>query len=122
MYLTLNNLSQTIDKLFSDKYFSDTGHHFSRSSIVKTDNGYILEMLLPGFNNENLNVEIIEGDLLKINGEIKTKNKSYVINESYKLSSEIDTSMVNAEIKDGILNVTLPFLTEKRKSKKIQLL
>lgn len=122
MHLTLSNLSQTIDKLFSDKYFFETGHHTSRSSIVKTDNEYTLEMLLPGFNNENLNVEITEGGILKVNGEIKTKSRSSVINEHYKLSSEIDTTRVNAEIKDGILKVTLPFVTEKQKSKKIKLI
>lgn len=123
MYLTkLNTLSNVIDRFFDDVTNPIASSiNFTEQFFTKTENGYNLELLLPGLNKENLKVEIEEG-ILKINGEFKSSVNSYKINRTYKLMENIDTSKINAEIKDGVLKIDLPILQERKKSKKIELI
>lgn len=123
MYLTkLNTLSNVFDRLFEDfSHPLTTSSNFSEHFFSKNEKGYVLELLVPGMNKENLKVEIEDG-MLKVFGEYKSSVNSYKVNRTYKLMEEIDISKINAEIKDGVLNVELPLVVEKKKTKKIELI
>lgn len=123
MYLAkMNTLSNLFDKFFDElnqpvlDKLTWNEHFFS-----KTEKGYVLELLLPGLNKDNLKVSI-EDSILSIVGEFKSERNSYQVNRSYKLMEDIDTSNIVADIKDGVLKITLPFQQEKKKTKKIELI
>lgn len=122
MYLAKMN---TLSNLF-DKFFDELNEPINRVTwndhfFERTENGYSLELLLPGLNKENLKVTVEDG-ILSIVGEYKGTKNSYQINRSYKLMEDVDTANLKADIKDGVLKITLPILTEKKKNKKIELI
>jgi HSP20 family protein len=86
--------------------------------IYETEDAFRMNAFIPGVNKENLKIKIEEENLI-IMGRIDfegLRSKKYVMRESrlsnyyrkFKLSDSIDESRIDAEIKDGILTVTLP--------------
>ncbi len=86
-----------------------------------TDESTVCIMDLPGYNKDNLKVELKDGTLsvegnLSISVEgLESPIKKHTISRSYTIGSKYDDEKVTAEIKDGILTVTLPFKDEKKK-------
>ncbi len=89
-----------------------------RTDIVDAEDKYILEAELPGFEKDEINLDI-NGDLLVITAEHKTEVNAEEVkyirrersNGSYKRSfdiSDVDAEGIDAEYKNGILAVTLP--------------
>jgi HSP20 family molecular chaperone IbpA len=92
-----------------------------------TDESTVCVMDLPGYNKDNLKVELkdetllIEGKLsISIDG-LKSPIKTHSISKTYTVGSKYDYEKVSAEVKDGILTIILPFKNEK-KNKVISLL
>ena len=86
-----------------------------------TDESTVCIMDLPGYNKDNLKVEIKDGTLL-IEGKrsisvegLKSSVKNHSISRTYTIGNKYDDEKVTAEIKDGILTITLPFKDEKKK-------
>ena len=88
------------------------------TDIVEDDGGYKLQADLPGFNKEDIHVDV-DGDRLTISAERGTENEDskdgYIRRErsygSYKRCfdiSEIDTDSITGEYKDGVLTLHLP--------------
>lgn len=105
---------------FEDDFFK--GNHISSCKTDIKDEGdkYILESELPGFNKEDIKLDL-NGDRLTItaqrdtSNEEKDKSGNYIRRErsscSYQRSfniSECDTTGIDAEYKNGVLFVTLP--------------
>ena len=101
-----------------------------------SDNGkeYLVKAEVPGIRKEDLNIEITEHGI-EISGETKSeekeedKDKGYLRHErrysrfyrSLPLPNAVQTDKAEAELKDGILTVTLPKVTStEKKSKKVQ--
>lgn len=117
-----NSISNLLDKMLDDftqplTVSTNTSEHF----FTKTETGYVLELLLPGMNKENLKVNV-EENVLKISGEFTSRANSYKVNRSYRLSDNIDVLKIVAEIKDGVLVVEMPTYVDKKKTKKIELI
>lgn len=91
-----------VSRLLSDDFFN-----FNLDSVFSTDTNYttneegqtVIEVEVPGFNKNNLKVEIAHS-ILTIKGETETRKifKQYTLKE---------VENVNASIKDGILSLTL---------------
>ncbi len=110
---------------FAGDFFGD-----SRVSACKTDirdegGKYVLEAELPGFNKEDIKLDI-NGDRLTLSAEHssssdeKDKNGRYIRRErsygSYTRSfdiSGVETDKITAEYKNGILTLDLPKITEQ---------
>ena len=86
--------------------------------IYETDSGLVLQADLPGVSSENLDVQV-ESNVLRISArttqqppaESALLHQEYVIGDyqrSFILSDEIDRSRIVAELKDGLLTLTLP--------------
>lgn len=76
-----------------------------------TDGNTVLEMNVPGFNKDNITVEV-EDNIMTIYG----KNEREVeINRRYRLSESV--TEVKATVKDGILAITI---IEEKTSKKVK--
>ena len=89
-----------------------------RTDVLDTGDAYKLECELPGFNKEDIKLDI-ENDCLTISAERKSDTKSekdnYVKRERFYGSfsrcfdvSGINVDGIEASYTDGVLNVTLP--------------
>ena len=89
-----------------------------RTDVNDTGNAFVLECELPGFNKEDINIDI-ENDCLTISVERRLDNedkkKNLVKRERFygSFSRSFDVSGINvenidAEYTDGVLNITLP--------------
>ena len=114
----MDNLARAF---FDEPFFSSKAEiRPFRTDIKKTENGFMLEADLPGFDKKDISVGI-EGDVLKIRAqrhnesEDKDKKDSYVRIErsygSYERSfdvSGIDTDNISAKYENGVLILNMP--------------
>jgi HSP20 family protein len=106
---------------FDGDFFKD-GRRISacRTDIREEDDKFVMESELPGFNKEDIAIDI-SGSCLTLkaehsaDNEEKDKNGKYIRRErsygSYQRSfdiSGIDTDSIKADYKNGILIMTLP--------------
>lgn len=99
--------------------------------VYETDNELVIQSAIAGIKNNKIDIGL-ENDVLIIKGErenpIKDISKNYFTQECYFgpfsreiiLPREVDTSRIEAKIKDGILTVRMPKI-ERAKNKKIQI-
>ena len=106
---------------FDKDFFSDSMPvNACRTDIKDAGDKYIMESELPGFEKEDIKLDI-NGSYLVISAEHKTENDkkddngNYIRRErsfgSYKRSfdiSDVDTDTISAEYKNGILTIDLP--------------
>ncbi|MDI6860791.1 MAG: Hsp20/alpha crystallin family protein [Caldisericia bacterium] len=101
--------------------------------LIETDNEVILKAELPGLKKDNIEITVTE-DEVHLKGEKKeeteTKKENYLRKEIcygkfervISLPAEVDPEKVEAEFKDGVLEIKMPKKEEaKRKIKKIEL-
>lgn len=110
----------------------------SQSSLPKinfseTEEAFILEAAVSGFDKEDINLEMKDNMLLvKLNKkeEKEDKNeKKYHVKEissrsfirSIPLPSEVDVDNISSELKDGMLHCTLPKKKVEEKSDSIKI-
>ena len=127
--------------LFRD--FFDGDDFFSRreSTIMKTDikekkDKYIIEMDLPGYEKENINLTLREG-YLEVSAEVKKEENNedkekFVHKEryyghcsrSFYVGDEVNEQDIKAEFKNGILMIIVPKKEEHKslpEAKKIEI-
>ena len=97
-----------------------------RTDVVKEENGFKLEIEIPGVKKEDINISY-EKEYLTVSAERKVEseeNENYIRTERsrlYKrsyLARGIDKDKITAKYVDGVLTVFLP-LKEEDHSKKI---
>ena len=86
--------------------------------IYDTEDGLVLQADLPGATHDGLDVQV-EGNVLSITARAMPQapagstlvHQEYVIGDyerSFILSDQIDHDKIRAELKDGVLTLTLP--------------
>lgn len=133
----LTRFKSNIDDLF-DSFFnrgwdlpvSAQASVWPAMDIVEKDKEVAIKAELPGCKPDDIDISV-NGNILTISGEKKEekedKDKGYYYAEcSYgtfkrdiNLPSDVDADKVDANYKDGILNVTIP-KSEKAQTKKIK--
>ena len=120
--LTILKNRSLIDDFFTDSFFNDY-QTYNDYKFYKTENGYSLNMIVPGFNKDNLSVEI-DGNKLFITGETNYNEDTLLsnlgnstINKKFVIPVDVDTGKIDAEVTDGILSIRLPF--NKKNKKKV---
>ena len=118
------SLFDAFDSLFKPMFFDDTRD--MRTDIKETEQGYTLDIEMPGFKKENIKVSLDDG-YLTVSGSKKTEkeeNAKYLRKEisetfqrSYYVGKEISEENVKAKYENGILSLCVP----KSKPKKEQL-
>ncbi|AOE85211.1 Hsp20/alpha crystallin family protein [Pseudomonas sp. TCU-HL1] len=89
-----------------------------RVDVFEDDNGIQLFADLPGVPKERLVVNV-EGDTLLLEGEIMPAMSEQLeavyaevqlsrFRRAFTLSSELDTTQIDAELRDGVLNLRVP--------------
>ncbi|MCD8095887.1 MAG: Hsp20/alpha crystallin family protein [Ruminococcus sp.] len=107
---------------FDDDFFSDFGTNqvsSFRTDIKDEGDKYVLEAELPGFDKEDINLDIT-GKTLTLSAEHSSQkdddtNKNYIRRErsygAYRRTfdlSQIDTDNIDAQYKNGVLYLTMP--------------
>jgi len=122
----LNRIQDEINRIFNFPRIQETEGIFDRAfspaiDVVENADNYTVRCDLPGVDQKNLRVSV-EGDVLTIKGEKKYEKKEkdkdarYYRNELWEgsfqrtlsLPAGVDANKVDAELKDGVLTVTLP--------------
>ena len=118
--------------LFRDFFEGDDFFPIRReSAIMKTDikekkDKYIIEMDLPGYEKENINLSLKDG-YLEVTAEVKKEDDNeekdkFVHKEryyghcsrSFYVGEQIKEEEVNAEFKNGILKICIPKKEERK--------
>jgi HSP20 family protein len=123
-------------KSFSDDFFNDffRNDFISKPSvnIIDDENKTKLEMLVPGMNKKDFKININDG-VINISSESETKSdnssenfirKEWTKNSfsrSFILNDDYDEENISASYKDGILEITLPKIEVKKKTKVIEI-
>ncbi|PKQ67940.1 Hsp20/alpha crystallin family protein [Labilibaculum manganireducens] len=92
-----------------------------RTNVVDEKEKFVIEMLIPGFSKKDVAIKVEDG-FLKITGEKEEDaDRTYLRKEfgatklerAFKLSEGIDQESISAEVRDGILFVSLPKVKEE---------
>lgn len=120
----LNQLSQTVDRLFGTVSGSEGRSNGSRPAylpvnVTETDNGYAIEAPVAGFKPEEIDVTFHDG-LLSIKAEHKqeqTSEQGRTLRREFlwadcirqlNLPGEVDPEKIEATVHDGLLKVSVP--------------
>ncbi|MED5578978.1 MAG: Hsp20/alpha crystallin family protein [Nitrospinota bacterium] len=130
----LSLFHSSLDNFFNDESFyrsNLTEDDFLPIDISKSDDEYIIKASLPGCKKKDLDVQVHDNVLTiksilnenKIDSKykyIKRERNYSSFNRSLRLPDAVDGDKTNAELKDGVLLITIP-LSEKSKPKKINI-
>ena len=141
-----NNIFDEMDNFFNDSFWNGTcradeamkdqaGHSLMKTDVIEKDNCYQLEAELPGFNKEDIKIDL-KNDLLTIsashseNNDEKDNNGKYIRRErrtsSYQRSfrvHDLKAEDIIAQYRNGVLTVNIPkkeALPEKEEATRIE--
>lgn len=124
-------LNETLNSVFGNQLFSNwenmnlTKSYTPKVNITEDRDTFNIKMELPGLTREDVKLAV-ENNVLSVSGskkeETKTEDKNVIVNElfygefsrNFNLSKDIKIDAIDAEFKDGILNITLPKVEEAK--------
>ena len=131
---TLSDFDRYFESFFGDSILAPAAKIFSHVPAVdiqETENAYMLDMDLPGFNEKNIEVHVDGANITitskqETNEESKDKDEkqgTYILRErkcssfsrSFKLPENADPEAVSAAFKNGILNLQISKRAEAQK-------
>lgn len=97
-----------------DFIYVDTLTKFLNVKQKETDAGLELEISVPGFDSSTVDV-FIDGDILTV----KTLNKDEAPKTvcTFNILKKYDVTKIDAEVKNGLLKISIPKLLKEPKSK-----
>lgn len=103
---------------------------YPRVNVSEDDGHYFIEALVPGVKAENLDLNVMQRNLTLAGEREEAEDRDYTWHRHERgagkflrtidLPSNIDTTKVDAEFKNGVLSITLPKM-ESDRPKKISL-
>ncbi len=131
MMIPRRNDFDLLDDLFKDPFFSNENKAM-KTDIKENEDGYSIVVDLPGYDKENIKIDVEEGYLTihatMSNEDKEEKNGKFVRREryfgecsrSFYVGDAIETEDVKASFKNGTLSLIIPKkeihkeLTEKK--------
>ena len=119
MLIPRRNEFDVFDDFFrGDNFFSRRDNSIMKTDIIEKKNEYIIEMDLPGYEKENINIELneyLEISAKTVKDENSKESEKYVHKErffgqcsrNFYLGDSIEQD-IHAEFKNGILKVVIP--------------
>lgn len=99
-----------------DSFMAETYEEFPRFKIIDKEKCLEIKGIIPGFEKENLDVELLD-NILIIKGN-SNQNNEFFINKFEKKfnldSKKLDTEKIECNLRNGILTITL-FRKENKK-------
>ena len=99
-----------------------------KCDIYEKDDKYYIEMEVPGFNKEDIDISLKEGYLTikaekKMSNEEKDENKKYLRKERNYIKTErsfnlgnIDEENIDASFDNGVLKIEIPKVEENKRT------
>ena len=114
-----------IDDFFDDNFFNKKEKNLMKTDIKEKKDKYVIEMDLPGFEKENIKLELNNGYLTisgKQENKIDEEEEKYVHKErfygectrSFFVGDNIKEEDIDAEFKNGILKIDIPKKEEQK--------
>lgn len=83
--------------------------------IARTEAGYTVELAVPGFKPEEIDIRLEDG-LLTVSG----KNEKRTVSRTFSLPEDVDEDRIEAKVEHGMLTLNVPLLP-KAQPKKIEI-
>ena len=111
-----------LDDFFDDPFFrreERRPHPLMKTDIRENENSYIIDVDLPGFDKENIKIDVTDGYLninASVNNEEKEDKDNYLRKErfsgecsrSFYIGDDIKVEDIKANFRNGILSLTVP--------------
>lgn len=119
MLVPRRNNFDLFDDFFDGDFFKKSEKNLMKTDIREKENEYLIDIDLPGFEKENINLSLDNG-YLNIHAKCEKNNdeneEKYVRQErfygecsrSFYVGDDIKEEDINAEFKNGILKITVP--------------
>ena len=121
MLVPRRNSFDLFDNFFGDDdFFPKKERNLMKTDIKEKKDKYIIEMDLPGYSKENINLELNDGYLM-VSAKVEKENnhdepEKFVRRErfygecsrSFYVGSDITEEDIEAEFKNGILKIDVP--------------
>lgn len=125
------NLSDKTFEEFSNKFFGyDQQFNDDMGNLNEYENYYILQMSVPSFNKEEININV-DGGVIKIGsniernktieGELRVEYSKQPFEKAYHLPNNVNTDDISAEMENGILGIRLGKNIDETSSKSIDI-
>lgn len=121
-----------LDDIFDEMMLPKKEQHM-KCDIYEKDGNYHIEMDVPGFDKKDISIEANDGYLTitaekNSEDEEKNGNKNYIrrervygkVERSFYLG-DLDQDKIDAEFKNGILNIVVPKKEETSNKKRIEI-
>ena len=117
------------DDVFADPFFGEKENKIMRTDLKEKDGKYLLEIDVPGYDKEDIKIELHEWYLTisaEKNEEKEDKHAKYLKRErfsgmcsrSYYVGDNVREEDIKANFKNGILTVEFPKEPEKKVEEK----
>ena len=119
-FALMNDVRREFDRIFADGSFAvaSTSARSPKSAVSETDEGFVLRVEVPGLKPDALSIKVEDG-VLNLAAERNdaapegyesrwTERVPYRFDRSLKLPEGVDADRIEANLKDGLLTVTLP--------------
>ena len=116
------------DSMFNDPFFERKEAKWMKTDIKEVGNNYVIEVDLPGYDKDNIQIEM-ESGYLKVTAKVDNSNEEeeegkYIHKEryygecsrSFYVGDNVTEEDIKASFKNGILTLTLP----KEEPKKLE--
>lgn len=132
MLVPRKNGFDLFDDFFKDDdFFSRKERNLMKTDIKDKKDKYEIKIDLPGYDKENIKVQLKDGNLLvsaSTNNENNEDEENFVRRErffgecsrSFYVGEEIEEKDINAEFKNGILKIEIPKKEEQKKLNEIK--
>jgi len=112
---------------FFDDFLPMKRENNMKCDIYEKDDKYYIEMDLPGFNKEDIDISLKNGFLTikvekKDNNNEENDDKTYIRRERSYIKTErsfnlgdVEEDKIDASFKDGVLNIEIPKAQEEKK-------
>ena len=110
-----------------DPLFGKRGKNLMKTDVRETDNSYELDVDLPGFKKDEINVDLQDGYLTiqaskGLDKDKKDKEGRYIRQERYAgacsrsfyVGEDVEPEEVSAKFEDGILTISVPKAAKKQ--------
>ncbi len=132
MLVPRRNNFDLFDDFFEDEFFPKRERNLMKTDIRELKDKFIVDVDLPGFSKENINLSLQNGYLnihAKVNKhDEKKEEEKYVRRErffgetsrSFYIGDEVKEDDIHAEFKNGILKIEIPKKEEEKNNNSLK--
>ena len=109
-----------LGEMFADPFFTEHENKIMKTDIKEKKDKYLIDVELPGYQKENIKIDIEDG-YLTVHAESEDgkfiRKERYVgsCSRSFYVGNEVQNEDIKASFKNGMLKIEVPKKDEKEK-------